>query len=98
VQDFADELRAGGHVVHTPDLFEGRIFTKLSGGMEYAKSVGFGTILERGVLAAGWASISGSKAIAMSGLCWWSTARPYTWRCSTRTTCRGDAQVGVAIS
>jgi len=52
VQDFADELRAAGHVVHTPDLFEGRTFTKLSGGMEYAKSVGFETLLERGVLAA----------------------------------------------
>jgi hypothetical protein len=33
----------------TPDLFEGRTFTKLSGGMEYAKSVGFETLLERGV-------------------------------------------------
>ena len=52
VLDFADELRASGHVVHTPDLFEGRTFTKLSGGMDYAKSVGFETILERGVLAA----------------------------------------------
>ena len=51
VLDFADELRAAGHVVHTPDLFEGRTFTKLEGGMEYAKSIGFGTILDRGVVA-----------------------------------------------
>lgn len=52
VQDFADELRAAGHVVHTPDLFEGRSFTKLAGGMEYLKSIGFETVIERGVLAA----------------------------------------------
>ena len=51
VLDFADELRAAGHVVHTPDLFEGRTFTKLEGGMEYAKSIGFGAILDRGVHA-----------------------------------------------
>ena len=51
VLDFADELRAAGHVVHTPDLFEGRTFTKLDGGMDYAKSIGFGTILDRGVQA-----------------------------------------------
>jgi dienelactone hydrolase len=50
--DFADELRAAGHVVHTPDLYEGRTFTKLSGGMEYAGSVGFETILQRGIRAA----------------------------------------------
>ena len=52
VQDFADELRAAGHVVHTPDLFEGRTFTKLAGGMEYAKSIGFEAVIERGVRAA----------------------------------------------
>jgi len=51
VLDFADELRAAGHVVHTPDLFEGRTFSKLEGGMDYAKSIGFGTILDRGVQA-----------------------------------------------
>lgn len=51
VLDFADELRAAGHVVHTPDLFEGRTFTKLEGGMEFAKSIGFGTIIDRGVQA-----------------------------------------------
>ncbi len=26
---FADELRAAGHTVHTPDLFEGRTFETL---------------------------------------------------------------------
>jgi dienelactone hydrolase len=49
---FADELRAAGHVVHAPDLYEGKTFTDLDEGVGYAKEVGFGTIQERGRLAA----------------------------------------------
>ena len=49
---FADELRAAGHVVHTPDLFEGKTFEELEDGMAYAREVGFGTIVERGAAAA----------------------------------------------
>ena len=49
---FADRLRTGGHVVHTPDLFEGKTFSDLAGGIGYAKQVGFDTLLERGRLAA----------------------------------------------
>ena len=30
---FADELRAAGHTVHTPDLFDGRTFPTLEEGM-----------------------------------------------------------------
>jgi dienelactone hydrolase len=52
VRAFADELRASGHVVHTPDLFEGREFTELSDGLAYVEEVGFGTVLERGRAAA----------------------------------------------
>jgi dienelactone hydrolase len=26
---FADELRAAGHVVHAPDLYDGKTFTQL---------------------------------------------------------------------
>src|ERR1700724_1315505 len=50
---FADRLRAGSHVVHAPDLFDGKTFTELADGIGYAKQVGFDTILERGRLAAG---------------------------------------------
>ena len=46
---FADELRAAGHTVHTPDLFDGRTFPALEEGMDFAKSVGFGALLDRGV-------------------------------------------------
>ena len=49
---FADELRAAGHVVHIPDLYEGETFADLDDGVGYAKRVGFDTILERGRLAA----------------------------------------------
>lgn len=49
---FADELRAAGHTVHTPDLFEGRTFGSIEEGMGYVRQVGFGEITERGVRAA----------------------------------------------
>jgi dienelactone hydrolase len=52
VKAFADELRQAGHTVHTPDLYEGNTYGTLDEGMEYARSTGFGTILERGVEAA----------------------------------------------
>jgi dienelactone hydrolase len=49
---FAERLRAAGHLVHAPDLYEGRTFTDLSDGMSYAEEIGFGTIIERGRVAA----------------------------------------------
>jgi dienelactone hydrolase len=49
---FADELRAAGHVVHTPDLYDGKTFADLDDGVGYARQVGFDTIGERGRLAA----------------------------------------------
>jgi dienelactone hydrolase len=49
---FADRLREGGHVVYTPDLYQGRTFTDLTEGVGYARGVGFDTIIERGQRAA----------------------------------------------
>jgi dienelactone hydrolase len=49
---FADELRAEGHVVHAPDLYDGNTFVDLDDGVGYAKQVGFETIAERGQRAA----------------------------------------------
>lgn len=49
---FADDLRAAGHDVHTPDLYDGKTFDDLDDGVGYAQQVGFDTILERGRLAA----------------------------------------------
>jgi dienelactone hydrolase len=45
---FADELRAAGHVVHAPDLYDGKTFATLDEGIGYAREVGFDTIVERG--------------------------------------------------
>jgi dienelactone hydrolase len=52
VRAFADELRAAGHVVHTPDLYEGRVFDDLEDGLGYARETGFGEVIGRGVRAA----------------------------------------------
>ena len=52
VRAFADELRRGGHTVHTPDLFEGRTFPDLSAGQAYCSEVGFGTVAAAGVATA----------------------------------------------
>jgi dienelactone hydrolase len=49
---FADELRAAGHVVHAPDLYDGETFAELADGVGHAEHVGFDTIIERGRLAA----------------------------------------------
>lgn len=49
---FAQALRNGGHVVHTPDLYEGKTFADLTAGVAHAEETGFGTIVERGRFAA----------------------------------------------
>ena len=49
---FADELRAAGHAVITPDLFEGHTFASIDDGLAYVGSVGFDAMLERGTRAA----------------------------------------------
>lgn len=40
VRSFAETLRAAGNIVHTPDLFDGRLFDQLSDGMAYARELG----------------------------------------------------------
>jgi len=52
VEAFAGSLREAGHVVHVPDLFEGRIFADLPSGVGYAEEIGFETVIARGVAAA----------------------------------------------
>lgn len=48
LHDITAWLRAAGHVVHTPDLYDGTTFATLAGGVQYAEDIGFDTILERG--------------------------------------------------
>lgn len=52
VRAFAGRLRAAGHSVHLPDLYEGRSFTGLAEGVGHAEAIGFLTIIERGRRAA----------------------------------------------
>jgi dienelactone hydrolase len=49
---FADELRAAGHLVHAPDLFEGRRFDSIEDGLAYVGQIGFDEIQIRGEQAA----------------------------------------------
>jgi dienelactone hydrolase len=49
---FADDLRAAGHSVHTPDLYEGHVFEDLDEGVAHARRTGFGEIVRRGAASA----------------------------------------------
>jgi dienelactone hydrolase len=49
---FAERLQEAGHTVHTPDLFNGRIFSTLEEGLGFVRELGFGEVTERGVRAA----------------------------------------------
>src|SRR5204862_5186781 len=51
ILDFAETLRAEGHVVHTPDLFAGRTFESIPDGVAFAREMGFDALLERGATA-----------------------------------------------
>lgn len=52
VRAFADTLRATGHTVHTPDLFDGRTFGSIDEGLAYIGEIGFDEMRERGVRVA----------------------------------------------
>lgn len=49
---FTNALRAEGHQVTMPDLYDGHTFSTLDEGLTYAKSVGFGALASAGVAAA----------------------------------------------
>jgi dienelactone hydrolase len=49
---FADELRAAGHTVHTPDLFDGRTFASIPDGMAFIEEKGFNDLRARGAATA----------------------------------------------
>ncbi|WP_369254891.1 dienelactone hydrolase family protein [Geodermatophilus amargosae] len=51
VTAFADDLRAAGHTVHTPDLFEGATFDCVEAGVGHAREIGSGEVLDRGTRA-----------------------------------------------
>ncbi|QFZ18168.1 dienelactone hydrolase family protein [Saccharothrix syringae] len=52
VRAFADRLRAAGHWVATPDLFDGKTFATLEEGVAHVEGIGFDAVVQRGVDAA----------------------------------------------
>jgi dienelactone hydrolase len=52
IRAFADQIRAAGHTVHVPDLFDGRTFDSIDEGMAFVKGQGFDSLRERGVRTA----------------------------------------------
>lgn len=51
IRAFGDELAGAGHVVHVPDLFDGRTFDDVETGVAHAQELGFDTVMARGVAA-----------------------------------------------
>ncbi len=47
IRAFADELRTGGHTVHTPDLFDGKRPATIEDGMALSQRIGSEVIDER---------------------------------------------------
>ena len=49
---FADRLRAAGHTVHTPDLYDGEVFDSLEDGLAKRDALGMEEVIRRGATAA----------------------------------------------
>ena len=47
VRAFAEELRAGGHIVHTPDLFDGEVAATIEDGLALTQRIGDEVLTER---------------------------------------------------
>jgi dienelactone hydrolase len=62
---FADELRAAGHTVHTPDLFDGRTFDSIEEGFAYSQELGDATDAK-----ANSAAEALSEALVYAGFSW----------------------------
>jgi dienelactone hydrolase len=52
VQGFAEQLRAAGHTVMVPDLYDGARFDTITEGVAHAEEIGFETLIDRGVAVA----------------------------------------------
>jgi len=49
--EFADKLRAAGHLVHTPDLYDGEVFCGRDDAIRKIQEVGFDELLKRAAAA-----------------------------------------------
>jgi dienelactone hydrolase len=88
----ADRLRAAGHEVHVPDLYEGRTTETVEAGMAVKDEIGRDELLMRAVTVSGplsdqglvYAGFSLGGSIAQKRTSGSST--PDWWLCSTSTT------------
>jgi dienelactone hydrolase len=48
VEELAERLRAAGHQVTAPDLFEGKTFDSIEAGSAFVEELGFDTVIARG--------------------------------------------------
>src|SRR5688572_23737254 len=92
VISFADTLRRAGHIVHTPDLFDGRIFDTREQGVSYVAERGFGELIARGVRAAegcrpNW-STPASRSVCSRRKCWPKPGREHAGHSSSIPACR----------
>jgi dienelactone hydrolase len=51
VREFAGRLRAGGHTVHTPDLFDGQVAVTINDGVAITEKIGDEVLAERAAQA-----------------------------------------------
>ncbi len=66
VRAFAGELRAGGHTVHTPDLFDGERPATIEAGAAHVRAVGDDALVERAARA-----VSGlPETLVYAGFSW----------------------------
>jgi dienelactone hydrolase len=49
--EFADRLRVAGHLVHTPDLYDGEVFSDRNDAVGKIQQLGFDRLLERALAA-----------------------------------------------
>src|SRR6185437_9565409 len=49
--EFADRLRAAGHLVHTPDLYDGEVFSDRNDAIRKIQELGFDKLLDRAAAA-----------------------------------------------
>lgn len=83
IRSFADQLREGGHLVHTPDLFDGERPATIDDGVAYVRSTGDEVLAQRADRA-----LAGlPEALVFAGFSWGAaTAQQYA---QTRPEARG---------
>jgi len=83
VRAFAEELRAGGHTVHTPDLFDAERPVTIDDGVSYVRSIGDKVLHERADRAVG----DLPEGLVYAGFSW--GAGTAQWLAQTRPGARG---------